>query len=65
MTLHTNMINDAEELAREELLVNFKSELEALVAKANAQCDEIGGTFRSHGIRHSLRGILSNQRIEV
>lgn len=49
---------------RESLLAMFESELDELLGKAAAEADEIGGQFRSPGIKYQIRKIVDSKMVE-
>ena len=52
--IHSKMIQLNEDVARTKLLTDFENELSDLFAKYSDKADDLGGTFRSPGIRHQL-----------
>ena len=54
-----------EEAAREDFLGNFEAELDDLLGKGATMADEIGGSFRSPGLKMELRNLVRAKLQEI
>jgi len=54
-------ISDDEDERRDELLKRVKEQMEELLASAEFDAKDIGGSFRSPGIMHDIRKELEKQ----